>query len=63
MGRCTALAISPGAMKDGSTIVTHGADCPNCDFRVAYVEAADYPEGAVMPVYVVSSVVGSAFFV
>jgi hypothetical protein len=54
-GRCTALAISAGAMEDGSTIVTHGNDCPDCDFRIAHVPAADYPEGAMMPVTIVSA--------
>jgi dipeptidase len=48
---CTALAVGRKATKDGSTMVTHGNDCPSCDFRLAYVPARTYPAGSMMPVY------------
>lgn len=51
LGGCTALAISASAMVDGSTVVTHGNDCPACDFRIAHVPARDYPPGSVAPIF------------
>eukprot|EP00457_Paulinella_chromatophora_P002567 gb/GEZN01002572.1/.p1 GENE.gb/GEZN01002572.1/~~gb/GEZN01002572.1/.p1 ORF type:complete len:742 (+),score=98.84 gb/GEZN01002572.1/:28-2226(+) len=49
-GGCTSLAISAGAMEDGSTVVTHSNDCPLCDFRVAYVPPRDWST-ALAPIY------------
>ena len=51
LGGCTALAISAGAMSDGSTVVTHGNDCPSCDFRMAHVPAKSHPPGSVAEIF------------
>jgi len=34
-GMCTTIGIGPAATIDGSTMVTHTADCKDCDFRIA----------------------------
>ncbi|KAJ8606908.1 hypothetical protein CTAYLR_008927 [Chrysophaeum taylorii] len=38
---CTTIAIGHRAMRDGRTVVTHTADCYNCDFRLAHVARQD----------------------
>ena len=35
---CTTIIAAPGAAKGGGTLVTHNADCFNCDFRFAKIE-------------------------
>ena len=35
---CTTVLVAPGATRDGGTIVSHNADCFNCDFRFGKVE-------------------------
>lgn len=35
-------------------MVTHTADCAECDFRINKVPAADYPEGTLRPIYLLS---------
>jgi dipeptidase len=49
---CTTLAVSAGASRDGSTITTHTNDCADCDTRMAYIPARDWPEGSMRPVYI-----------
>jgi len=49
--RCTALLVGPKASVDGSTMTTHNNDCTDCDYRLVHVEARDYPEGAMRPVF------------
>jgi dipeptidase len=33
-------------------MTTHTNDCQNCDFRQVYIEARDWPEGTMKPIYV-----------
>jgi dipeptidase len=33
-------------------MVSHSNDCPQCDFRLAYVPAHDFPEGAMMDIFI-----------
>jgi len=40
--QCTTIAVSPEASTDGSGMVTHTADCADCDFRLAKVPAKDW---------------------
>jgi dipeptidase len=47
---CTTIAIGKNATVDGSVIVAHSDDDVS-DTRVIYVPAADYPSGAMRPVY------------
>jgi dipeptidase len=47
---CTTIAIGKEATVDGSVIVAHSDDDVS-DVRVIYVPAADYPDGAMRPVY------------
>lgn len=49
--QCTALAIGPKAMIDGSTIATHNNDCQECDIRITHVPAKDWPKGSKRPVF------------
>jgi len=49
---CTAMGITPGATEDGSSLTSHTADCAQCDSRLLYVAARDWPAGAKRPVYV-----------
>jgi len=49
-GRCTTIAVSRGASTEGP-MVTHTADCSDCDFRVNKVPAMDHPEGSVRTLY------------
>ena len=51
---CTSFMVGKDASADGSTMVTHTADCGVCDFRVIYVPAKDHEVGALRPVYVFS---------
>lgn len=48
---CTSVAIGPQATAEGSAFVAHTNDCAECDPRMAYVPAKDYPEGASRPVF------------
>ena len=48
--RCTTIALGKGATTDGSTIVTHNADCKNCDFRLARTPARDHAPGTMTPI-------------
>lgn len=47
---CTTIAVGKDATFDGSVIVAHSDDDVS-DERVIYVPAADYPDGAMRPVY------------
>ncbi|CAM9710130.1 unnamed protein product [Chrysoparadoxa australica] len=47
---CTTIAVGSKASADGSTMVTHNADCLDCDFRIGKVPARDWPEGSMRPV-------------
>eukprot|EP01038_Epipyxis_sp_PR26KG_P009867 gene9867-13274_t len=49
--RCTAIAVGPKAMIDGSTVTTHNNDCQECDIRITHVPAADWSIGSKRPVY------------
>jgi dipeptidase len=51
---CTSFIVGKDASADGSTMVTHTADCGVCDFRLVYVPAKDYEVGAMRPIYVFS---------
>ncbi|MDK2951103.1 MAG: hypothetical protein PWQ77_768 [Kosmotogales bacterium] len=48
---CTTVIVTKGASVDGSIIVTHSADCGNCDFRLVPVPAMDYEPGSKRAVY------------
>lgn len=52
--RCTAIAVGKAATADGSTMTTYNADCAECDWRVNKVEAQDWPEGSMRPIYLLS---------
>lgn len=49
--QCTALAIGPKAMSDGSTIATHNNDCQECDIRITHVPARDWGPGSQRPIF------------
>ena len=50
---CTAIAVGKDAADDDvGVMVSHGNDCPTCDFRVAYVPDADHAEGTYAPVWI-----------
>mmetsp|Transcript_9317 Transcript_9317/g.14032 ORF Transcript_9317/g.14032 Transcript_9317/m.14032 type:complete len:668 (+) Transcript_9317:81-2084(+) len=53
--RCTTIAIGPMATTDGSTMCTDTMDCADCDWRMGKVEARDWPEGSMRPIYGESS--------
>ena len=36
---------------EGGPMVTHTADCSDCDFRLAKVPAKDWPAGSTRPIY------------
>jgi len=48
---CTTMIITKGASADGSMMVAHSDDSEMFDNRLVYVPAADYPPGAMRPVY------------
>jgi len=48
---CTSIIVAKGATADGSAMTSHANDCKDCDFRMAYVPARDWPEGSVRRVY------------
>lgn len=48
---CTNILVSRGASKDGSTMVTYTADSHQLYGCLYFRPAADYPAGAMMPVY------------
>ncbi len=43
---CTSINVTPGAMVDGSAIVTHANDCGRCSHEIYKVPAKDWPEGS-----------------
>ena len=45
-GMCTTIAMGKRATVDGSTIVTHNADCKNCDYRVSRTPARKHAPGS-----------------
>ena len=49
---CTALAVGKDATTDSSTMISHGDDCPTCDFRLAYVPAKTHKSTDTLPVYI-----------
>ncbi|GMH86879.1 hypothetical protein TrST_g12258 [Triparma strigata] len=49
--RCTALAIGKDATASGSVMISHGNDCPTCDFRVAYVPSMSHPPNTFLPIW------------
>jgi dipeptidase len=49
--QCTALAVGPKAMADGSTIATHNNDCQECDIRITHVPARDWKPGSRRPIF------------
>jgi hypothetical protein len=48
--RCTSILVSKSAGVEGP-MTTHTADCAECDFRIAKVPAADWPEGSMRTLY------------
>jgi len=48
---CTTIGVTAKASSDGSTMVTHTNDCAQCDSRVAYIPARDWPAGTKRPIY------------
>ena len=52
--KCTAIIVGKAATKDGSTMTTHTADCAECDWRINKVPAADWPEGSMRPIYLIT---------
>lgn len=52
--RCTAIAVGRAATADGSTITTYNADCAECDWRINKVDAQDWPEGSMRPIYLLT---------
>ena len=48
---CTTIGVGPGATVDGSSMVTHTADCKDCDFRLAKTPPMEWEEGSMRPVY------------
>lgn len=52
--RCTTIAVGKSASADGSTMTTYNADCAECDWRVNKVDAKDWPEGSMRPIYLLS---------
>jgi len=52
---CTSIPVGKLASVDGSVMTTHTDDCGYCDPRIFYIPAADYPEGAMRPVYSIGS--------
>jgi len=48
---CTTIGVGPGATVDGSSIVTHTADCKDCDFRLAKTPPKEWDEGEMRPIY------------
>lgn len=48
---CTSLLVGKDASVDGSTMVTHSADCGLCDYTIEYVPAADHKEGEMKQIY------------
>ena len=49
---CTSLAVGRGATETDSTMISHGNDCPTCDFRVAYVPSMDHAKESSAPVWI-----------
>ncbi|GMI16192.1 hypothetical protein TrLO_g12937 [Triparma laevis f. longispina] len=50
--KCTSIALGTDATKSGSVMISHGNDCPTCDFRTAYVPAMDHPVDSKTPIYI-----------
>lgn len=50
-GGCTSILVGKDASVDGSTMVTHSADCGLCDYTIKYIPAADHEPNEVMRVY------------
>jgi len=52
-GLCTTIGVSAGATTDKSTMVTHTADCKDCDFRLSKTppQTHDLKENPDRPVY------------
>jgi len=48
---CTTIGVGPDATVDGSTFVTHTADCKDCDFRLSKTPSKIWEEGSMRPVY------------
>jgi len=48
---CTSILVGKDASVDGSTMVTHSADCGLCDYTFKYVPAADHETDEMMRVY------------
>jgi len=48
---CTSILVGKDASVDGSTMVTHSADCGLCDYTIKYVPAADHETGEMMRIY------------
>lgn len=48
---CTSIIVGKGATVDGSVMTSHSNDCQDCDWRVVYIPAKDYPPGAQRTVY------------
>lgn len=43
---CTTVLITPGAMQDGSSVVSHANDCGSCGWQIEKVEAKDHEPGS-----------------
>ncbi|CAM9820442.1 unnamed protein product, partial [Choristocarpus tenellus] len=48
---CVRLVSFEQATEDGSPMLTHTADCEDCDFRLSKVAPRDWAEGSLRPVY------------
>ena len=48
---CTTLAVTPSATVDHVTLVTHNADCGDCDFRITKTPPMDWEVPSMRPVY------------
>mmetsp|Transcript_116711 Transcript_116711/g.371322 ORF Transcript_116711/g.371322 Transcript_116711/m.371322 type:complete len:683 (-) Transcript_116711:231-2279(-) len=48
---CTSILVGRKASTDGSVMTSHSNDCADCDWRMSYVPARDYPEGATRTIF------------
>ena len=49
--KCTTIIVGPGASPDG-ILVTHTADCADCDFRMNKVPRRKHAEGSERKIYI-----------
>ncbi|GMH76765.1 hypothetical protein TrST_g11386 [Triparma strigata] len=48
---CTTIGVGPGATENGASMVTHTADCDDCDFRLTKTPPQTWEVPSLRPVY------------